>query len=334
MGNPVGPPRGGTPVLPAPGQPTPMRPDEFASGATPNQTSFGFDLVGPPSPLYIQRDDQLVIVAITATAGGDTIAINGRFLLAPYQQGGQPSDARPGQPTGKVLTHGVIEPIASNLQVPTPFVEMIQVIQLTEGYLLGLAVVSQGAVTRGQTFVRAYINRGPAAAIASGASQLLFSDYTTRYQVVGWPGGRVQHGTEGPGNLRVITLGNPAAGADWLQSITPGARWRICSLNAALVTSAAVANRTPQIRLRHSGVTIWQSPPNQVIPASTTALVSAAPGQVTSATVPTLVNCALPSPAIIGGIGAADIAAVTGGMQAADQWTNINIEIEEWVDIL
>lgn len=324
---------GSSSLLPPPGQPKQGPDPAFRSAALPNIVTFGLEGIAPPSPLYIQRDDQLVIAAVTNIAGGETVTINGRVLLAPFPRGGQPDNPTAGDPTQQPQSSNIIEPMSNAFALTTPYQSFIKVIPLTEGYLLGLTCVTQNAQTRGQTFVRGYINRGITGLAATGASQVLFSDYVTTAHPTGWPNGRTVHGTEGPGNIRVIVVGNPAAGADWSQIVTLGARWRISSVNALLTTSAAVANRLPQIRLRHLSNTIWLGPPSQLVPASTAANVSSGPNSVSSATVPTLVNCALPDFPILAGSGATtDISSVTVNIQAADQWSNIALEIEEWLD--
>lgn len=324
---------GSSVILPTPGQPKEGPDAGFRTAALPNIVTFGLLGVAPPSSLYIQRDDQLVISVATTITGGETVTINGRLLLAPFPRGGQPDKQPVMDVTEQPQSSNIIQSVQRQLQIGTAYATTIITVPLSEGYLLGLTAVCLNALTRGQTFVRAYINRGASGVAANNASQALFADYCTNLHPVGWPNGRVQHGSEGPGNIRVMTVANPGAGADWSLSVTLNARWRIRSANALLTTSATVANRLPQIRLQHLSNVIWLGPPSQAVPASTAANVSSSNAQVSATTVPTVVNCALPSePTLLGNGATTSVSSVTANIQAADQWSNIAVEIEEWLD--
>jgi hypothetical protein len=321
---------GSSVILPSPGQPKTGPDPSFQTAAYPNIVLFRYQDVDPPSPVYIQRGDEILMQAVSALAG-DTITFNYRVLVPPLPQPGgqpdQPSAAAQGAAGAKnpTIVFGQVV-----IALPNAYA-LVKVQQpLAEGFLL--SVTALGAVTqRGTAYARAFINRGNANAPFPGVP--LFADYVTAQHPAGFPNGRFVYPTEGPGRLREITVGNPAAGADWSIPIGPSAqrRWRVQSLNAQLLTSAVVANRIPRLQLLDdAGNLVWQSAPSQVIVASTTAQVSAGQGQATATTDTTTVNVVLPGSTFMAG--SAAIRSSTLNIQAADQWSNIFMEVEEWID--
>jgi hypothetical protein len=324
-------------LLPPPGQPGTGPDLSFKSAAVPNVVTFSLDRVGPPSPIYIQRDDQLVIEVVDFS-GPHTVSVRGRQLLAPFPRGGQPDKQAVPDPTQTAQSSNLIEPFSQDVSTLAGGpASVVKTLQLTEGYLLSVTVVetSQSTSQRGLVFVRVWINRGATSALASNAFQLLLADYVTATSMVGWPSGRIVFPTEGPGRMANPVVTTPGAGVDWSFQMPAGMRFRIQSVNAQLLTSAGVANRIPRVQIvGQTGTVVWQAPPSSVIAASTTAQVSMSSGQVTSTTDPQTVNITLPSPCILQGVDAArDILRVsTTNIQVGDQWSAISIEAEEWID--
>ncbi len=307
--NPVGPPKGGTPVLPPPGQPEPMRPGEFHSASIPNVVSFLFHGVQPPSPLYVGRDDNLVL-EVAGFTQPVTVTVNVRLLR----------------------TDGTIVPIQRQLlYTGASGVTQQLVIAMAEGYLLSVTASDSGSGQRGGTFVRCFLARGITSPLAPNAAYPLFSDYTTQNHVIGWPGSPMKYPTEGPGRIAPFTQLAPAIGTDWIVTVPNGVRWRVQSIATALATSATVGNRIP--RVQHQGLgafKTWQAPPSVVIPASSVVDVVMASGQGTLNTDGATVTIALPTPFIVG---AGDTIRVsTVGLLAGDQWGSINIMLEAWLD--
>lgn len=322
---------GSSVILPSPGQPKEGPDPNFISASQPNVVSFGFKGIDPPSPLYLQRDDVLVLEVQGNVPV--TISINGRLLLAPAPRGGQPQPPETaGQAVVPLDVAAVIQPFQTAFRYTSVVGATQQIIvPMWEGYLLSVSVTDGGSSQRGVTFVRAFIARAPTTPLAPFPVYPLFSDYTTQNHVIGWPGGRTVYSTEGPGQLAISTVGNPAAGADWTLTVPLNFRDRIQSFNAQLVTSATVANRIVRVQnISGLGGIIWQSAAQQAIPASTTAQVSGSSTNVPSITDPTTVNLALPSPDFLRS--GDKLAVSTVGLQAGDQWSNITVELEQWVD--
>ena len=297
MGTPKNPVSGGVTAPTTPGTPTQPGPS----------VTFGLEKIGPPSTLYIGRDDQLVMGVIVVNLG-DGVIFNYRLMN-----------------TAGIILAGqfTVTPTAAGALTLLPQV-------LSEGYLLSLTARASGTQQRGLTFARVWINRGNPN--NANASRTLFADYCTISAPVGWPDGRYIYPTEGPGALQVIHPANPAAGTDWSQGVTNNQRWKVRSLNATLTTSATVANRQPQIILTDTaGDVLFTGVPNANIPATTVAAVTASPVSSPGNLIATDITVPLPGDTVLPAT--FFIKSLTVGIQVADQWSNIFILVESWIDL-
>lgn len=323
---------GSSVLLPQPGQPTEGPDKGFVQAARPNIVTFGFEKISPPSLVYIQRDDVLLIqVGLGTTA--DNVVLNTRILL-PFQ----PNAGQPDQPQGGVVP---TDPrlggstIIFGQQIlnagAAPGVTLFT-IPLMEGYLLSVSATAASLIQRGQVFVRGWLVRGGTLLNARGVGLPLFADYTTTFHPVGWPYGRNVFETEGPGQLFTATVTNPAAGADWSYVQANNSRGRVQSFAATLTTSATVASRIVRVQVTDSGAAVqWQGVAQANIPASTTAVVAGGPGQFTSTTDPTTQNVPLPGLVMLGAQWTIRVS--TLNLQAGDQWSLIKFGIEQWLDL-
>jgi hypothetical protein len=328
---------GSSVILPAPGQPKTGPDPTFTGGSVPNIVSFLFDQVGPPSSVYIQRDDQVLISGVS-TAAGESITVQGRLLLPYALSAGQPDQGRgPGEGGAPIVGPGIIVPFQSTFALGTGLNSAKLLIAQTEGYLLSLSVSANVATQRGQTFVRAWLNRGAQNIINPNAFYLLFADYCTTVGAVGYPIGRVINPVEGPGIIQQYAPSNPAAGADFSVSSAPTGRIRLQTLLAKLVTSATAGNRVVGFTLAMSspaGV-CFRAQDSTPIAASTTVFYNFVQGSTFyrgGGAIGTEVDVVLPAPVPWYGRTSITIASVTQGLLAGDQWSNIILETEEWME--
>jgi hypothetical protein len=341
---------GGTPNLPPPGQPKQAASDEYSGGSVPNLTTFGFRNVAPPSDIYVQRDDILVILA-GAVHAADTITITVRLLRADTAQTvrpGQPetyamAEGKPVPPAAKSAEKcdymgevvGTIETIQFNFAVPvsttvqpvTPFT-----ITLAEGYLLSVSARAANAFEAGQTFVVAILNRGALNVTTTpfllNPGAQLFADYVTINKYASWPVGRIINSHEGPGHARTILVGNPAAGAEWTTTGDVLARWRPLAVIAQLVTSATAATREVALQFTASGSKVAFNVAQTQLASLTSIYCWLASGGGGPAVAGTHVSACMgdayldASPAI---------GSQTTNIQAGDQWSGITVLVEEWL---
>jgi hypothetical protein len=298
-----------SPPLVPPGQPLPLQPGEFTNQSQPSVVSFKLQDLSPPSNLYI-RQDEFLQVQFWSTAGTAIVYTLGfRILLA----------------DGSVV---VGQKQFTNIPVSATAVFPVDI---PEGYLLGLIILGDTSLLkRGQTFVSVLINRGGQ---VGGVPEVnLVQDYVSDHNRVTWPYGRTITSTEGPGWLHTVTVGNPAAGADWTFTVPNAVRWRINSIAAVLTTSATVASRLPQLTVQDVGaLTTYKAAANSLITASLVTLVAAAPASIgSSVAVPPAQAVLIPTPSDFIVEAGWIIQTNTVALQAGDQWSSININVEEW----
>jgi hypothetical protein len=144
------------------------------------------------------------------------------------------------------------------------------------------------------------------------------------------------------GLIRIIAIANPAAGAEVIQVVPAGKRWKLLSFNARLVTSAAVVTRHINFVCDDGAGNIGAASDSQVDHAAST-------GQAylvlpTSASYQS--NTRGPGGSLLSGISvlipwAQAIEAkagmrfttLTGGpIDVADQWQNASIMVEEFTE--
>jgi hypothetical protein len=323
----IAPPGGGFPNLPQPGQPTPLRNDEFQSGSIANVTEFNFKGIAPPTALYMQRDDILSFIAASNLLN-EQITFTGRFLRVPEPMGGQPSDGGVGRAPGGVITHGIIEFFQEVVAFPVAGIGRLTTRNFAEGYLLSIAANCNTSTVRGRSFARASLVRAPFLNAAPG--QLLFGDYVTIVTPAGYPNGRALHTTEGPGWKHSVQQANPGAGADWTFTLGATQRMRIESLNAVLTASAAVANRQVQLIVDDGVNVVGFFPASVNIVASAVANVTATSGSVNTPVITTDVSIPIPQPLILEP--GWRLRTSTVGIQAGDQWSAIWLNVEEWLE--
>lgn len=328
---------GSSVILPVAGQPKTGPDPSFKTAAVPNIVSFSFDQIDPPSSLYIQRDDVLLISGVS-TATGETVTVQGKILLPYAVTTGQPDDpTRLEAAGGPIIGPGVIIPFQNTFALGTGLNSAKIVIAQTEGYLTGLSVSAGQATQRGQTFVRAWLNRGAQNIINPNAFQLLFADYCTTVGPCGWPMGRVINPVEGPGIIQQYAPSNPAAGADFSVTSAPIGRVRFQTLLAKLVTSATAGNRVVSFTFAMSspaGVAYKIQDTGNVVASSTTfySLSPSVSVQRGAGAIGTEQDIVLPAPNSWVGRTSITVASVTQGLLAGDQWSNIILEDEEWME--
>ena len=321
---------GSSSILPPQGQPGPMKPGEFVSAAVPNVVSFGLDLVSPPSTLYIQRDDELLLRVMSLGAAGDTVDFVGRLLQAAPDLPGQPGTPPPApiaQPgPNKTQT---IKNIGQTIVV-AQLVNTTKILPLTEGYLLSFSATARNTVSRGNTFASAGIlRRGP-----NGAQVYLplFADYSTASTPIGWPGGRITQPSESSGAALLVQVTNPGAGVDWAVSVPSFLRWRVRSLAALFTASAAVANRNVTIIIDDgAGHTYWEFDATASITAGQAITIVATGLNAPTGVVTTILSIPIPPDLVLRTV--FRIFTSTANIQVADQWSNINLLTEQWIDI-
>jgi hypothetical protein len=300
-------------------QPLPLQPG--ASGGTYIPKSDTFEIltaeplvkfltraVQPPSTVYITNRDALQVSAASSQAG-EALVVSWRVLKA----------------DGHVAFSQFTMPISSDRALN------LHKENLPEGFLLSLSCKAAVATTRGQTFARIFLTTS---GLGGGQpAAMLMSDYVTTAMAPGFPNGRILAPSEGPGNLRVVPVANPAFGQDWNLTVPTNARWRFVYARATLNTDASAAQRFVQFDISSTANLFYivngDDPaggpgPNSGGNFSAAAINRphiASSGQSMFQVPPDLYMLA-------GGI----MQTATINIGPGDTWVNIGVLIEEWLD--
>lgn len=320
---------GSTINLPSPSQPTKGPDALFKTAGVPNEVTYQWRGIDPPAPLYVQRDDFLSVY-VTNSAPGVTIGLKGRLLTAPIQRGGQPDSGPPPLLDDDPRASNTIQEIFQVIAPGAGRVTQNFTFPITEGFLMGLGVgANSGSIRKGQCFVQVYLARG---GIGQGGDLVpLMQAYVTNVSTGAWPQATMTNSVDGEGAIRSVQVANPAAGVDWTVPVPTGARWYPLSVQARLVTSAAVGNRVPVLSINDGVNFLWQNAQVPAQPASTNILYTWSQSAPNAAA------------AIIGAVGlnlveaarmqqAWNIFTSTNGILAGDQWSQINLWLEEWIE--
>jgi len=313
------------------GQPAAMGDKEFVSGSIPNLLSFGFEKVNPPSALYVQRDDQLFIQAISQN-GGETLNVVVRLLLPTGQTPAQPSPlSEEVEPIPVPVGPGTIQTIVRTLAIPNSAQYQTLVIPMTEGYLLSVSAFTTVSQIVGQTQVQAILCRGASVFGNFIPAVLLINDYPTNLIPAGWPSIQQQQPAMLRGSLTSQGVANPAAGAEWSFTTFNPARTHLLSVRGLLTTSAVAGNRSARIRFSDAlGNVIGDFGPARTQAAGRAYTYNGAVNAQGADDTTTAFESYFAIPRLQLG-GAYTVGSITAGIDAGDQWSNIRLTYEVWM---
>lgn len=268
-------------------QPTPAWPDELVR--------FDNQNVQPPSPVYIQLNDQLSVQCFNHL-NGFIVTVRLRILRA----------------DGEVVPVELIFPNqtadAQNTQTPT----------LCEGFLLSVCCTTNiGSLGALPPLVHIELQRPGTSGMTAHIP--ILSGYVGTAHPPGFVGGVETQRYSGPGFQVVDQFAAPAAGADF--SISPPNRMQeqIRSIGVTLVTSAVVANRQIVFKIVSGIKNPWS--------------IALATPQTASQTVRYVFVPNLSAPALVNGIYQVplppdtsltvgeNLQSLTTGLDAGDQWS-------------
>lgn len=294
-----------TPVSPI--LPLGTTPDDstFVVASSPPQIGFLKRGVQPPSGVYVEASDVLVFACATS-ATGELVTVSYRLLRF-----------------DGALIHGQFTIQPPNTRVVTAHQE-----PLAEGFLLSMSCKATIATTRGVTFARAFLTKPGLG--AGQPSYMLMTNYVTTAMASGFPNGRLLEPVEGPGNTRYVSVVPPVAGADWSTVVPTNARWALNSIIFALQTSAVAGNRFVDILTQGGPGTSFRgfAEAAAVANAFNVFCCSPTPNKPFAGSN----NFWLPLSQRAVRSAGTGIGTQTSGILAADQYSNIVLDVEEWLD--
>jgi hypothetical protein len=299
-------------------QPLPLLPG--ASGGTyvpPTETfeiltakpavKFLTQAVQPPSQVYITNRDALQVSAASSMAG-ESLVVSWRVLKA----------------DSTVAFSQFTMPVSSG-RVLNSHTE-----SLPEGFLLSLSCRAVAAGQRGQTFARMFLT-APGLGVGQPAAMLM-SDYVTTAMATGFPNGRILSPVEGPGNIRSIPLAPFGLGLEF-QFVEPtNARWVIMALDVVLHTSAVAGTRLPTFNITSFANTLFNTPAIFGAGPSVQARYVFGAGLPNAQDTLLITSVPLPRGLVLSGLLGSAIQSFTVGLDAGDQWSQLVLTVEEWLD--
>ncbi len=294
------------PFLPGPVYSRPT-PDSTILTARPS-VRFLSQAVQPPSNLYVELADVLRISAASSQPN-EAVTVNYRLLL----------------PSGEVVEGQSTLAVSSNRAIN------IHDEPLAEGFLLSCSCKAAAATTRGQTFVRIFLTNPR---LGTGQpSYMLMADYVTTAMAPAHPNGRVLAPSEGPGNIVTLNTVSTPAGQDWSFTTPSNARWHVLCVFANFDTDATAGSRSYRFQAFSGGFQIWEFFMSTQQLASLQQRSNIAGGvAIAGVSVPPINTSGIPLPITLPILAGGQLGSLTTFVGAADRWTFVSVQLEEWLD--
>lgn len=228
-----------------------------------------------------------------------------------------------------LLPDGTIMPLKYDVPALGNNAASINLIDVAEGWLLSLSIGDSGTgQDRAHWFVQVGLSRGPASSLE--VLSTLISGYLSGTRQLSWPFPWLQDSTDGQGQLKTIQLGNPAAGAEFLYTVAPIIRERLIGICFTLTTAVAVATRGVRIVVDDGTNKIFQAPANGTQAASLVQIYNGGAFPTNPAAIGG--EFFVPFPPDLRILGGGRVRSLTNNIQAADQYSLINLYVEDWFD--
>jgi len=280
--------------------------EEFPFVTLPPQITYQLRDVQPAAWLHITANDQLVVQMLNGQAS-IAVRVSLRLLL----------------PTGE------IKEVAEDYSPPATRVTQNYWIPLPESYLLTATVIGWGGLKVGGCWVRCLLVYGGPKCHTYPA--LLVAGYVADFSGLAWPYPRYIHPCEGPGRLRLIVGTDPAPGNEITESVSTGARWRVLSIRATLVTDSTAATRAVLLSLWDGATLFYQSCSLVDQPASNTYYYQWAQG-IDRSTVQRFGRVQDQLPMGLCLTAGQSFTSNTAALQAGDNWGAPVYLVEEWIE--
>jgi hypothetical protein len=209
-----------------------------------------------------------------------------------------------------------------------------RLIPLAEGTLNYMKISTPTQAQRGNIYVIVDLIQSPAA--ASPILATLVQRYVTNISPIYVPGSNFEGSTDGQGAFESITVANPAAGAQFTQTVPTNALWRLHSIRFTFVAAVAAANRQIRVTLSRAGLVFCTFP---VVDAAVTASQTIIAENWTGAgqflarnAIDNEAFAGISSPPIVT-IAGDVIASINANIQGADTYVNIYLFVERLVSM-
>lgn len=263
----------------------------------------------PHGPGFVSQAEHTLRVSAWSAVAGVTLSIAAVVL-------GDDGCPRP--------TLYTVVPTSDRLKTsPLPFA-------LEKGQLSSLHVfASAGTPIGSQCFVRVELIQGREGGTTSLGT--IVQGYVTANSVVAYPGDNTSRSVDGHGTWRIVPGTVPAAGADFSDTVPVNTRWSLAAIAFTYVTDATAPVRTLILTIDDGANVIWETSQNGTIAASLTTKIRAGAGVQNFGPVANTFILPLPETLLLPA--GSRIRSVTTAKGAADQFSAIFYNVEEFLDV-
>lgn len=267
------------------------------------KVKLNIDSAPPPGARYVTLEDSLRVDMFNSVTG-IRVQVTGRLLL----------------PDGTVTN------LSERFDPTDDRASNVGFIRLQEGWILDIqATALDQSADRGDCWVDITIFRGfEAVGLSVGT---LLAGYVGLFVTLSYPNSPVEPPVSGHGAIKPITGTNPAAGAEVVETVPAGARWRIIGFSASLVTSATAANRTVSLIADDGGNAVALGVSDTVQTAGQTRFYFFAPLGAPQTNNPNSFSVPFPPVTLPAGF---RIRTATSLIEADDDWGIPRLLVEEW----
>ncbi len=267
---------------------------------------FGVRDVQPATNLYLALEDRLRILVFNSVAGVE-VDFTARLQM----------------PDGQVIPY-VRQLFPTSNRASNTFEQ-----DMAEGFLLDISISTPTAAVRaGACYVLVQIIRGTGANAIVVRS--LLANYLTTGLSIGWPEGPSGGSVQGTGLIRSVQVGNPAAGADWITTVPTGARWLVQAVFARFLADANVATRQIVLQIKDASANKLVELPGAFAPTAGQGQNYVYLGGVNNNT--GIGDSVQPLPDVASYLQGFTIGTATTSIQVGDQWSQISLFVQEWIE--
>jgi len=233
--------------------------------------------------------------------------------------------------SGRILTTaGVTVPFLINTVVSAAGSQAVQSFPATQGWIeTAIISITTGTAQPGDVLARLEVAQSPIAALAPLGVIITGNPDSFLPAVYTADGSRVVN-PRSP-RVRVVTISNPAAGAEWATTVPAGVQWQLLDTAYFLTTNATVANRFSGLKTTDGATITADTISNLAQAASVNAQYTFAPSSpvVTLASLPSMwLTFPFPLLSLLAGH---TVGTHTVALQAGDQYSAIRLSVLETV---
>jgi hypothetical protein len=280
--------------------------EPFALQSAVPEVTYDFDDAEPPWECYLGVNDRLLLQNWASVVG--VVVTFNVLLLRPDNQ---------------------VVPFKYTMVSVADFNEHNIVVQVAEGYILS-ASMTIGTQLGNRQYVWGCMSLARAPFTDQDAYRTLCQGSLNKFTGMSFPAMPPTRFVDGAGNLSSYTQNNPAAGADFIYSVPGNVRQRLQSLSCTFTASAVAGNRLVNFIIDDGATVVANIPTGITVVASGMNVFTLGDSLLQTAAFNGASTAASPSNLLLRA--GWRIRSSTGGILAGDQWSGIQLAMQDWIE--